>query len=77
MTTVIAIFFSAIFIWTGHRNRWMVDYATRQAQAAIWCTQLSLVPATSIWISLKEAPQREIPRTNLRTHWSSFLKYSS
>jgi hypothetical protein len=39
MTTVISVlFFSALFIWTGHSAEWAVDYATGLAQAAIWCT---------------------------------------
>lgn len=81
MTTVINVLFfsatAAIFIWTGHSAEWAVDYATGLAQAAIWCTQASQVPFTSLWVSLKESTFREIPRTNLRTQPSSFLKYSS
>ena len=75
MTTVIC-FFVIILAWTGHVDSWMVDYATGQAQAAIWCTVGSLVPFISIWVSLKESAFREIPRANLRTHLSSFYKYS-
>lgn len=75
MTTVIS-FFVIILAWTGHVDSWMVDYATGQAQAAIWCTLASQVPFVSIWVSLKESTFREIPRTNLRTSSSSFYKYS-
>ena len=75
MTTVIS-FFIIILAWTGHVDSWMVDYATGQAQAAIWCTLASQVPFVSIWVSLKESTFREIPRTNLRTSSSSFYKYS-
>lgn len=75
MTTVISVFFLFIFIWTGGNSSWIVDYATGLAQAAIWCTLASQVPFLSLWVSLKERPFREISRTNIRTHWSSFLKY--
>lgn len=76
MTTVISVFFQTILLWTGHSAEWVVDYATGLAQQAIWCTLASQVPFLSLWVSLKESTFREIPRTNLRTHWSSFLKYS-
>ena len=76
MTTVISFFFLFIFLWTGHSGERMVDYATGQAQAAIWYTLASQVPFVSIWVSLKEITFREIKRTNLRTSSSSFYKYS-
>lgn len=79
MTTVISILAIILFVWTGHSTEWMVDYATGQAQAAIWCTLASQVPFLSLWVSLKQssgAAMSEIPSTTLRTHWSSFLKYS-
>ena len=41
---------------------------------AIWCTLGSLVPFVSVWVSLKQRSFLEIPRTNLHSHWSSFLK---
>lgn len=76
MTTVISFFFLSILLWTGHSSEWVVDYATGAAQAAIWCTVASQVPFVSIWVSLKESAFREISRANLRTHFSTFYKYS-
>ena len=76
MTTVISVFFIVIFLWTGYSAEWVVDYATGQAQAAIWFTLASQVPFLTLWVSQKESAFVEIQRRNLRTHWSSFLKFS-
>ena len=75
MASVFTVF-SLVLIWNAGLADWMVAYATGIAQLGIWLTLLSLVPFSSLWISLKRMPFQEHSTERARTHWRVLLKSS-
>lgn len=73
MAAALAII-SVVLVWTAGFADWIVAYATGVAQLGIWLTLFSLLPITSLWVSLKRLSFTELPASNAHAHWSVQLK---
>jgi hypothetical protein len=67
---------SVVSLWTAGLADWIVAYATGIAQFGIWLTLFSLLPFSSLWVSLKRLPFTEMPSSTAHAHWSVQLKVS-
>jgi hypothetical protein len=67
---------SVVCMWTAGLADWIVAYATGVAQLGIWLTLFSLLPFTTLWVSLKRMPFTEMPSNTARAHWSVQMKVS-
>lgn len=67
---------SGVMMWTAGLADWIVAYATGVAQLGIWLTLFSLLPITTLWVSLKRLPFTEIPSNTAHAHWSLQFKIS-
>lgn len=68
------IIYGMVFLWTAGLPDWIVAYATGVTQLGVWCTLGSLIPFTSLWISLKRQPHTDISTSLIRPHWSIQIK---
>lgn len=75
MAAALAII-SLVCLWTAGQADWIVAYATGLAQFGIWMTLFSLLPFTTLWVTLKRMPFTEMPASNNHAHWSVQLKVS-
>lgn len=73
MAAALAII-SVVLVWTAGFADWIVAYATGVAQLGIWLTLFSLLPITSLWVSLKRLSFSELPASTTHAHWSVQLK---
>ena len=73
MAAALAII-SVVLVWTAGFADWIVAYATGVAQLGIWLTLFSLLPMTSLWVSLKRLSFTELPVSIAHAHWSVQLK---
>jgi hypothetical protein len=71
-----ALIISVVSLWTAGLADWIVAYATGVAQFGIWLTLFSLLPFSTLWVSLKRMPFMEMPSSTAHAHWSVQLKVS-
>lgn len=74
MPLLLLIVYGAVFLWTAGLPDWIVAYATGVTQLAVWLTLGSLIPFTSLWISLKRQTNREMASASARSHWALQMK---
>lgn len=72
--TAVLVIISVVLVWTAGFADWIVAYATGVAQLGIWLTLFSLLPITTLWISLKRLSFAEFPVSTTHAHWSVLLK---
>ena len=71
---LILIIYTAVFLWTAGLPDWIVAYATGVTQLGVWCTLGSLLPYTTLWLSLKSFAFGEISPVFTTPNWAIQLK---